>query len=267
MVNHSTVRENNNVGSVFKFQAAPVTGSNSSVSTQDVAGKSVVTEKNKEKEVSLEERGPPFSQPNPMMPRARSNTTCRNYNSGPGPSSKKRSQHTVKQNRKPTGKKNVSSKPVAELFASKKAQEEVRRYEVRAIFLCILRIYEPSISLQGFFSNCLCGSNEMMSTIFTFANMTMLQELKNKATSELNSLYDEIRPAIEEHERDSQDNVTTSIAEKWIQASCSKWKAEFDFHFSIIKNVLCPPSTVGEDEAKAKPSGGGEEVAQNEIKN
>lgn len=74
-----------------------------------------------------------------------------------------------------------------------------------------------------------------------------MQEVKNKATSELNSLHDEIRPAIEEHERDSQDSVSTIVAEKWIQATCSKWKAEFDFHFSIIKNVMCPRPNEGVD--------------------
>lgn len=63
------------------------------------------------------------------------------------------------------------------------------------------------------------------------------QEMKNYATSELDSLYNEIRPAIEEHERDTQDSVPTTVAEKWIEASCYKLKAEFDLHFSIIKNV------------------------------
>ncbi|XLT37207.1 hypothetical protein HN873_068499 [Arachis hypogaea] len=74
------------------------------------------------------------------------------------------------------------------------------------------------------------------------------EEVKNNATSGLDSLYDEIRPAIEEHERDSQDSVSTSVAEKWIQACCLKLKAEFDLYSSIVKNVACtaqrskPPS-------------------------
>ncbi|KAK2972581.1 hypothetical protein RJ640_020134 [Escallonia rubra] len=73
------------------------------------------------------------------------------------------------------------------------------------------------------------------------------EELRKEATSKLDSLYDEIRPAIEEHERDSQDSVPTSVAEKWIEATCSKWKAEFDLHFSIVKNVVCPrQSATGE---------------------
>lgn len=179
---------------------------------QSLTGISVVTDMDKENE-SLEESKPVFSPTNAMISCIRSNSACRNYNIGPSPSSKKRPQHTANQKSKTSSKKYVSLKPVAELFASKKAQEEIRRYE----------------------------------------------ELKNSATSELNLLYDEIRPAIEEHERDSQDSVSTSVAEKWIQATCSKWKAEFDFHFSIIKNVMCPQNAAEEG---VKPSGD----AQNEIK-
>ncbi|XP_020583786.1 histone-lysine N-methyltransferase ASHH1 [Phalaenopsis equestris] len=67
------------------------------------------------------------------------------------------------------------------------------------------------------------------------------EELKNQATSQLDRVYDEIRPAIEERERDSQDSVPTSVAEKWIEASCNKLKAEFDLHSSIIKSILCTP--------------------------
>ncbi|KAK9740816.1 hypothetical protein RND81_03G062400 [Saponaria officinalis] len=67
------------------------------------------------------------------------------------------------------------------------------------------------------------------------------EEMRIDASSNLESLYNEIRPAIEEHERDSQDSVPTSVAEKWIDASCSKLKSEFDLYFSIIKNVVCTP--------------------------
>jgi pantothenate kinase type III len=71
--------------------------------------------------------------------------------------------------------------------------------------------------------------------------IVFMQEIKNNANSVLDSLYNEIRPAIEEHERDSQDCVATSVAEKWIEACCSKLKAEFDLHYSIVKNVACTP--------------------------
>jgi len=68
-----------------------------------------------------------------------------------------------------------------------------------------------------------------------------VQEIKKNANTALDSLYNEIRPAIEEHERDSQDSVATSVAEKWIEACCAKFKAEFDLHYSIVKNVACAP--------------------------
>lgn len=67
------------------------------------------------------------------------------------------------------------------------------------------------------------------------------EKRKDDATEALDSLYNEIRPAIEEHEKDTQDSVSTTVAEKWIQASCLKLKAEFDLYSSIIKNVACTP--------------------------
>ncbi|KAJ0976874.1 hypothetical protein J5N97_012348 [Dioscorea zingiberensis] len=67
------------------------------------------------------------------------------------------------------------------------------------------------------------------------------EESKKLAASQLDALYDEIRPAIEEHERDTQDSVPTSVAEKWIEASCNKLKAEFNLYSSIIKNITCTP--------------------------
>ncbi|KAK3144771.1 hypothetical protein QOZ80_4AG0317660 [Eleusine coracana subsp. coracana] len=67
------------------------------------------------------------------------------------------------------------------------------------------------------------------------------EEVKNQAASEIAALYDEIRPAVEEHERDSQDSVSTSLAEKWIEASCCKYKADFDLYAAIIKNIASTP--------------------------
>lgn len=85
------------------------------------------------------------------------------------------------------------------------------------------------------------------------------EEMKNEASSQLASLYNEIRPAIEEHERDSQDSVATSVAEKWIEASCTKLKTEFDLYSSIIKNVACTPIRKP-DQAKACDANSGKEV-------
>ncbi|KAL6518311.1 hypothetical protein OROMI_034012 [Orobanche minor] len=202
MANYPAVAENN-MESKIKFET-PVTKleSNCLVGVQDVSGKPVVTEKNTNTDFSLEDKRQIVSQANAMISRIRNNSACRNYANGPSASSKKISHQRMKQKAKTFGRKHVSSTPVAELFSSKKAQEEITRYE----------------------------------------------ELKNEASCMLNSLYDEIRPAIEEHERDSQDSVSPSVGEKWIQATCSKWKAEFGFHFSIVKNVLCPPNpTAGEE--------------------
>ncbi|KAK8946591.1 Histone-lysine N-methyltransferase ASHH1 [Platanthera zijinensis] len=92
------------------------------------------------------------------------------------------------------------------------------------------------------------------------------EETKNKAASRLDHLYEQIRPAIEERKRDSQDSVPTSAAEKWIEATCDKIKAEFDLHSAIIKNIACaarrapapasPPSEVGfENSAKYLENG------------
>lgn len=136
-----------NLASEIKSEVASGMESNHRAGKQDVAGKSVVTEKN-DMGFSVEDRKQVFSQTNAMISRIRSNSACRNYNIGPGPSSKKRPQPTVRQKPKTSGRKHVSSKPVAELFASKKAQEEIRRCEVRSflsinyfLYIFMLMIY------------------------------------------------------------------------------------------------------------------------------
>ncbi|VFQ64727.1 unnamed protein product [Cuscuta campestris] len=97
----------------------------------------------------------------------------------------------------------------------------------------------------------LFSSKESMEEIMKY------EEMRNQVNSTLNSLYDEIRPAIEEFERDSLDNVPTSVAEKWIEASCFKMNSDFDFFFSVVKNVMCPQQTTNADEVK--PSWEGED--------
>uniref|UniRef100_A0A0E0KQQ1 Ubiquitinyl hydrolase 1 n=1 Tax=Oryza punctata TaxID=4537 RepID=A0A0E0KQQ1_ORYPU len=81
------------------------------------------------------------------------------------------------------------------------------------------------------------------------------EEMKNQAAAQIDGLYDEIRPAIEEHERDSQDSVATSLAEKWIEASCCKYKADFDLYASIIKNLASTPLRSKEDAASKDQNG------------
>lgn len=83
----------------------------------------------------------------------------------------------------------------------------------------------------------------------------ILQEVKNHAASDIDALYDEIRPAIEEHERDSQDSVSTSLAEQWIEASCCKYKADFDLYAAIIKNMASTPLRSKDDVAPREQNG------------
>lgn len=85
--------------------------------------------------------------------------------------------------------------------------------------------------------------------------VTKYEGLRNEATSKLNAVYEEIRPTIEEHGRDNQDSVPTSVAETWIEAHCDKYKADFDLYFSVIKNMMSPrPASCT---AAAGPSEGG----------
>ncbi|CAF2203905.1 unnamed protein product, partial [Brassica napus] len=90
------------------------------------------------------------------------------------------------------------------------------------------------------------------------------EEVKKEAGVRLTSLYDEIRPAIEEHERDSQDSVATSVAEKWIQASCYKLKAEFDLYSCVIKNIACTPIKP-RDSTKIKAAEAGSDNNQTKL--
>ncbi|OMO98582.1 hypothetical protein COLO4_13799 [Corchorus olitorius] len=105
--------------------------------------------------------------------------------------------------------------------------------------------------------------NAMISRIRTHI-LSVGGELKNEAACQLASVYDEIRPAIEEHERDSQDSVATSVAEKWIEASCSKLRIEFDFHSSILKNIVCSTGKAYEQVKPSELEEGGNDT--NEVK-
>ncbi|CAM8942728.1 unnamed protein product [Rhodiola kirilowii] len=75
----------------------------------------------------------------------------------------------------------------------------------------------------------------------------MCEDIKLDAASELDSLYAEIRPVIEAHERETQESLPTSLAEKWIEASCAKYKAEFDLYGTIIKNLICNFKATGSE--------------------
>lgn len=135
----------------------------------------------------------------------KSNNGFGDFNHGSGPGSAKRVAKRSSPNRKLklSGRKPVNGKRVAQLFASKKVQDDLVKCE----------------------------------------------EVRNEASAKLDSVYDEIRPAIEERERDSLDSLPTNVAEKWIEASCSKYKADFDLYFAVVKNVVCPPVTTQPENA------------------
>ncbi|XP_078441312.1 SET domain group 26 isoform X2 [Wolffia australiana] len=69
------------------------------------------------------------------------------------------------------------------------------------------------------------------------AELLASEAVRAEAAAALDAVYDEIRPAIEEHERDTQDSVPTSVAQKWIAASCRKLKADLDLSAAIIRSV------------------------------
>ncbi|MCD7451991.1 hypothetical protein HAX54_014601 [Datura stramonium] len=177
----------------------------------------------------------------------RSNSTCRNYNIGSGSTPKKKSQCIPKRKVKPPSRKKVKDGDFAKMFASREAQEEVSKYKAWVVKV-------------------------VMKYSLILGKINLIR-IKNEATSKLNSVYEEIRPTIEEHGLDNQDSVPTSVAETWIEAYCSKYKANLDLSFSVIKNVMCsrpttdatapgPPEEVSGPQptnAEVKPSEGGAE--------
>lgn len=124
----------------------------------------------------------------------RSNNSFGDFNNGSG-AAKRPAKRSPNRKQKLSGRKQVNGKRVAQLFASKKVQDELIKCE----------------------------------------------EVRSEATAKLDCVYDEIRPAIEERERDSLDSLPTSVAEKWMEASCSKLKADFDLYYTVVKSVVCPP--------------------------
>lgn len=129
------------------------------------------------------------------------NNAFGDFNNGVG--TKRAAKRIPNRKQKLPGRKQVNGKRVAQLFASKRVQDELVKCE----------------------------------------------EERNEANAKLDSVYDEIRPAIEERERDSLDSLPTNVAEKWIEASCTKLKADFNLYFAVVKNVVCPPPATTE----AKP--------------
>ncbi|MCE3049592.1 hypothetical protein HAX54_045352 [Datura stramonium] len=90
--------------------------------------------------------------------------------------------------------------------------------------------------------------------------------IKTEATSKLNSVYEEIRPIIELYGWENQDIVHTSVAKTWIEANCSKYKADLDLYFSMIKNVMCPCPATDATAAGSSEGGVGPQTANAEAK-
>ena len=77
------------------------------------------------------------------------------------------------------------------------------------------------------------------------------EEIRSEeADAKIDAVYDEIRPAIEERERDNQGSVPTVLAGKWIEATCLQMKANFDLNFSIVKNALWVATGFGKNDCR-----------------
>lgn len=70
-----------------------------------------------------------FNQTTETIPRLRSNSAGRNFNTGAGPS-KKKSQQKPKQKKKSSSGKQYDTRNIPDLFPSQEARDEVRKYEV-----------------------------------------------------------------------------------------------------------------------------------------
>ncbi|MCD7458882.1 hypothetical protein HAX54_039477 [Datura stramonium] len=90
--------------------------------------------------------------------------------------------------------------------------------------------------------------------------------MKNEATSKLNSVYEEIRPIIKVYGRENRGSVPISIVKTWIEANCSKYKADFDLYFSVIKNVMYPRPTTDTTTAGPSKGGAGPQPTNAEVK-
>lgn len=102
-----------------------------SVPNEGVVVKAIKHEESEETKFYLQDTQQAFSQKNAMISRIRSNSACRNYHIGPGPMPKKRSQQNSNGRLKHLAQKHVDAKHVAQLLASKAAQEEVLSNEVQ----------------------------------------------------------------------------------------------------------------------------------------
>ncbi|XP_071938651.1 histone-lysine N-methyltransferase ASHH1-like isoform X2 [Coffea arabica] len=167
----------------------------------------------------------------------RIDSASRNFDVGSGSSSKKKSDRLSKQKKSSTGGKQSNTKNIADLFQSKEeAQEDVGSSSSSKKKSERLP-KQKKRSSGGKQSNTkniadLFPSKEAQKEVHKY------EEIKNQAAANLRSVYDEIRPAIKTHGRDSQDCVPPSVETKWVGAHCAKYKADLNFSVSVIKNFL-----------------------------
>ncbi|PKU70557.1 Histone-lysine N-methyltransferase ASHH1 [Dendrobium catenatum] len=185
-----------------------------------------------------------------MVSRIRNRNVFRNYQIQSSPLSKNLPPYSNGKLKNHV-RRQVNVKFICERLASKEACDELVSCEVcTQEFSISISKFKKSHPTRGSHKHVLLNNHRTLVLTVKEAqdiesgkpdDLLIVLELKNQATSQLDCLYDEIRPAIEERERDSQDSVSTSIAEKWIEASCNKLKTEFDLHSAIIKNIFCTP--------------------------
>ncbi|KAE8724182.1 SET domain protein isoform 2 [Hibiscus syriacus] len=223
------------------------------VPMEGVIVNTVKTESTKDVNLYYQDAQHAFSQKNAMISRIRSNSACRNYHIRSGPMIKKKSQHFSNGKSKYLSKKtNCSLHPIIShlnlrlmittlghklIFGLGQLVATIIPNAVGIVPL-LVKIQYMLVSEISYLALMFRPKKENLLTAYVGV---VLQEIKNEAASQLASLYNQIRPAIEEHERDNQDSVSISVAEKWIEASCTKLKIEFDFHSSILRNILCTP--------------------------
>ncbi|XP_071939465.1 histone-lysine N-methyltransferase ASHH1-like isoform X2 [Coffea arabica] len=166
----------------------------------------------------------------------RIDSASQNFDVGSGSSSKKKSDRLSKRKKRSTGGKQSNTKNIADLFQSKEAQEDVGSNSSSKKKSERLP-KQKKRSTGGKQSNTkniadLFPSKEAQKEVRKY------EKIKNQAAANLKSVYDEIRPAIKTHGRDSQDSIPSSVETKWVGAHCAKYKADLNFSVSVIKNFL-----------------------------
>lgn len=109
-----------------------------------VANNIVKTEVSEENKLYFQDTRQTFPPRNVLISRIQISSACRNYQIGSGAVPKKRSHFANKKSKHNSGKQ-LDGKHVAQLFTSKKAQEEIMKCEVQALL---------TLQVMGMYVNC-----------------------------------------------------------------------------------------------------------------